>query len=59
MPRYFRKQVDSFGQGVPFLEMATGSRHVPERIIPNPKLKLLDQVREVMRNGVSPGFIRD
>lgn len=49
MPRHFRKQVDSFGQDVPFPEPAAGSPIVRERIIPNPKLKLLEQVREVMR----------
>lgn len=49
MSRHFRKQVDSFGQDIPFSEKATRSPRVPERIIPNPKLKLLEQVREVMR----------
>lgn len=47
MPRHFRKQVDS--PALPFPEPTQGGRRVPDRIIPNPKLKLLDQVREVMR----------
>jgi len=49
MPRHFRKQGDFPGQGIPFTEGSLGSQRVPERIIPNPKLKLLEQVREVMR----------
>ncbi len=49
MPRHFRKQEVSFGPGVSFPEPVADSPRVWERIIPNPKLKLLEQVREVMR----------
>ena len=49
MPTHFRKQVDSPVAVVSFPEVATVSPPVLEGIMPNPKLKLLAQVREVMR----------
>lgn len=49
MPRHFEKQADSPDRGIPLPEPGAGRPRVPERIIPNPKLKLLEQVREVMR----------